>query len=438
MRDFVLSIVKASWFIKVPLIKAPLIRMLFGLLVMTFSSAAFSESDSSTSFAKALNAMLERHPALLGKQAQIESKEFLLKSAEAERYPSLNVSYGEDRDDNQEGAFILKQPLWAFGRIDAGIDYANIDVTAESIDKLRLTRKLLEDTAIAYAKVIGVQEQLRIIKQNIVQYQEFVEQIERRKLGRLASETDTQLAASRLTQAQAQEIQTQGDLRDALMVLQTLTQLPIESVDPISADLYQYLPDDVAIRDKVLKQSAEVQYKEQLVDLALKDVNRKRSNFMPTLYVKFSHEYSDSATYPDESRVALVMEGSLEGLGLITMYQEQSAASQLHAAQRDVEVTQFDLKNRLNTLLLNRKTQQSLIEIHQSSIDTLSATLASYLRQYQSGRKEWLDVLNVQREMTEQKLSQARAENSLLINLLSLVALTGGLDAVPFSNLVIQ
>lgn len=428
MMRCILSIIKHSKFIKI----------LFGLLMVALSSAAMSKSDGSTSFAKALNAMLERHPALLGKQAQIESKEFLLKSAEAERYPSLNVSYGEDRDNNQEGAFILKQPLWAFGRIDAGIDYANIDVTAESIDKLRLTRQLLEDTAIAYAKVIGVQDQLHIIKENILKYQEFVEQVERRKIGRLASETDTQLAASRLIQAQAQEIQTQGDLRDALMVLQTLTQLPIESVHPISSDVFQYLSDDTAMREIILKQSAEVQYKEKLVDLALKDVHRKRSNFMPTLYVKFSHEYSDSATYPDESRLTLVMEGSLEGMGLINMYQEQSSASQLHAAQRDVEVTQFDLRNRLNTLLLNRKTQQSLIDIHQSSIDTLNATLASYQRQYQSGRKEWLDVLNVQREITEQKISQSKAKNSLLINLLSLVALTGGLDAVPFSNLVVQ
>lgn len=428
MMQCLLSIIKHLQLIKVAL----------GLLMVALSSNVISESDGSTSFATALNAMLERHPALLGKQAQIESKEFLLKGAKAERYPSLSVSYGEDGDNNQEGAFILKQPLWAFGRIDAGIDYAKIDMTAESIDKLRLTRELLEDTAIAYAKVIGVQEQLQIIKENILKYQEFVEQVERRKMGRLASETDTQLAASRLTQAKAQEIQTQGDLRDALMVLQTLTQLPIESVDPISTDVFQYLSDDTSIRDKILKQSAEVQYKEQLVDLALKDVHRKRSNFMPTLYVKFSHEYSDNSTYPDESRFTLVMEGSLEGLGLINMYQEQSSASQLHAAQRDVEVTQFDLKNRLNTLLLNRKTQQSLIEIHQSSIDTLSATLASYLRQYQSGRKEWLDVLNVQREITEQKLSQAKAKNSLLINLLSLVALTGGLDSVPFSNLVIQ
>jgi adhesin transport system outer membrane protein len=373
--------------------------------------------------------MLERHPALMGKQAQIESKDFLLKSAEAERLPSVDISYGEDQDSNQEGAFIVKQPLWAFGRIDSGIEYAGIDVSAELTDKLRLTRKLLEDTAVAYAKVLGVQDQLVIVQKNIAQHQTFLEQIQRRREGRLASDTDTKLAASRLTQAQVQEIQMRGDLRDALMSLQTLAQLPIESVLAVSPHLYRSLPDDYEIEQQVLKQSAEVLYKEKLVDLAVQDVYRKRSNFMPTLYLKFSHEYSDSASYPDESRISLVMEGGLDGLGMITRYQEKSASSQLSAAQRDVEVTQFELKNRLNTLLLNRKIQQSLIDIHQSSIDQLSSTLASYQRQYKSGRKEWLDVLNIQREITEQKLSQAKAENSLLVNLLSLAALTGRLDS---------
>ncbi|MEL0622553.1 TolC family protein [Marinomonas arenicola] len=405
-------------------------------LSLVFSEIVLAENNpSNVDLAVALRATLERHPALLGKQAQVDSKRFLLNSAEAERLPSLSITYGEDGDQNQDGSFVVKQPLWAFGRIDAGIDYADVDVTAESLDKLRLTRDLLEDTAIAYAKVIGVQEQLRIIKQNIEQHQVFLAQIQRRKSGRLASETDTKLAASRLTQAQAQEVQMQGDLLDAFMSLQTLTQLPIQSVEHIPAVLYQYLPDDAQIQKQVLKQSAEVQYKEKLVDLAVKDVHRKQSDLMPTLYLKFSHEYADTSTYPDESRVTLVMESSLEGLGFIARYQMASSSSQLYAAQRDVEVTQFDLTNRLNTLLLNRKIQQSLIDIHQSSIDTLSATLASYQRQYKSGRKEWLDVLNVQREITEQKLAQSQAENSLLINLLSLVALTGGLDDLPYRQL---
>lgn len=408
-------------------------RSLIFLSLFVFGGQVFSveaEASNRVTLATALDAMLERHPALLGKQSQVESKAFLLKSAQAERYPSISASYGEDRDGNQEGAFIAKQPLWAFGRISDNIGYSESMLTAETVDKFRLTRELLENTAIAYAKVMGVQEQIRIIDENISQYQEFFDQIERRKLGRLASETDTQLAASRLSQAQAQKIQVQGELRDALMVLQTLTQLPVESVDAILPDVYSYLANDDSIRSQVLNQSADVQYKKQLVDVALKTVHRERSSAMPTVYLKLSREYNDNATFADESRIALVMEGSLEGMGLIAMYQGQSASSQLQAAQRDVEVTQFDLKNRLNSLLLNRRVQQSLIDIHQSSVRTLDATLASYIRQYQSGRKEWLDVLNIQREITEQKLSQARAENSLLINLLSLVALTGGLDTV--------
>lgn len=399
-----------------------------GLFLPAGASQAIGQSSEQVDLPTALMSMMQRHPALMGKQAQIESKDSLLKSAEAERLPSLDVSYGEDRDGNQEGAFIVKQPLWAFGRIDTGIDYATIDLSAESIDKLRLTRELLEDTALAYAKVVGVQEQLQIVEQNIAQHQAFLEQIQRRREGRLASETDTKLAASRLTQAQVQDIQMRGDLRDALMALQTLAQRPIGAVLPITPDMFQNLPDDTTIEQQVLRQSAEVQYKEQLVSLAIQDVYRKRSSFMPTLYLKFSHEYSDSATYPDDSRVSLVMEGGLEGLGMITRYEEQSANSQLNAAERDVEVTQFELTNRLNTLLLNRKIQQSLIDIHQSSIDQLNSTLASYQRQYKSGRKEWLDVLNIQREITEQKISQAQAENRLLVNLLSLAALMGGLD----------
>ena len=409
--------------------------VIFALLPLSSSvwGASQHSEAGATTLAVALNAMMERHPTLLSKQAQVESKGFLLESAKAERFPSVSLSYGEGEDSEQEGAFVVKQPLWAFGRIDTGIQYAKTDVSAETLDQLRVTRNLLEETAVAYLKVLGVQQQLVILEENIQQHQRFLEQIERRKEGRLASQTDTLIAASRLTQTKAQEIQMRGDLRDALMVLQTLTQLPIQSV--ASMDVTHLLVDAQSpeIRQQVLQQSAEVQYKEQLVDLAVQDVYRKRSNFMPTLYLKFSHEYSDSATYPDESRFSLVMEGSLEGLGLITRYQEKSSFSQLYAAEREVEVTQFDLENRLNSLLQNLATQKSLINSHQDSIDQLSATLDSYLRQYKSGRKEWIDVLNMQREITEQRLSQSQARNNVQINTIELVALLGGLD--PLLNM---
>lgn len=413
------------------------LRVSFALCLSLFSLSGWGLDDGKAiSLNDALDAMMARHPVLLSKQSQVASKGYLLESAKAERFPTASLSYGEALDREQEGAFIVKQPLWAFGRIDAGIEYASTDIAVEKLDQLRLTRELLKETASAYMRVQGIQEQLQIVANNIKQHEAFLEQIERRSVGRLASETDTRLAASRLTQARVESIQMEGELRDAITELKTYTQLPVATVIPVDTMQLLTVHDDEVIRDIVLKQSADVQHKEQLVDLAVKDVQRKRADYMPTLYLKMSHDYSDSATYPDETRFSLMIEGSLEGMGFITRFKEKSAFSQLRAAERDVEVTQFDLENRLNTLLLNRATQVSLVEIHQESIDQLDATLQSYLRQYKSGRKEWLDVLNIQREMTEQKLAQAQARNNIDLSAIELVALMGGLDALLTSPLM--
>ena len=55
---------------------------------------------------------------------------------------------------------------------------------------------------------------------------------------------------------------------------------------------------------------------------------------------------------------------------------------------------------------------------------------ASYQRQYDAGSKTWLDLLNMQRELNEQHLQKAQADNEWLIASLKLAALTGRLDQV--------
>jgi adhesin transport system outer membrane protein len=71
-----------------------------------------------------------------------------------------------------------------------------------------------------------------------------------------------------------------------------------------------------------------------------------------------------------------------------------------------------------------------LIELHRQARDDLQALLASYQSQYESGTKSWLDLLNIQRELFDQRRQLVQARSDWTIQSLQLSARTGGLDAL--------
>lgn len=68
------------------------------------------------------------------------------------------------------------------------------------------------------------------------------------------------------------------------------------------------------------------------------------------------------------------------------------------------------------------------------SLAELGAVLGSYQRQYVAGTKSWLDVLNIQREFSEQQLQLVQSKSDWEIYSLQLAALTGGLDPLVTLN----
>ena len=72
--------------------------------------------------------------------------------------------------------------------------------------------------------------------------------------------------------------------------------------------------------------------------------------------------------------------------------------------------------------------QTQLIGLQTASLSDLESLLASYQRQYESGTKSWLDLLNVQRELFEQKRQLVQAQTDWQIYSLRLLARIGDLD----------
>lgn len=390
----------------------------------------------------ALQAALKWHPAVSGKQAQVEASEFSADAARSQRYPSLTAQaqrYSESNRDATTGENLsnpvtlrARQPLWAFGRIDNSIAFADAETEVERVDLLRVQRQLLEQTAVAYASVLGSRQRLQVVEASLAAHQSLFDQISRREQGQLASSADVRLAATRLSQSRARVQSYAGELDIAESDLLALTQVPLPAELPVASGLLQ-VSEGEALRQAAMDGSAEVHYKKQEIERAEAGIDQARTASMPTLFLQAEHDY-DQPAYRDDTRVSLVFEGTLEGMGFATRGRTGAAVAQRSAAQDDLAYAVNELDRNVRRLQRSRELQAELIRVQGESLTELEAVLGSYQRQYAAGTKSWLDVLNIQRELSEQQLQLVQAQSDWVIYSLELAALTGGLDALVTLN----
>jgi adhesin transport system outer membrane protein len=381
--------------------------------------------------AAALQATLSQHPAVRGKEAEVQAKGFAGDSARAQRLPSISGQVGQQQNDSQPTSFVrARQPLWAFGRIDSNIAYADADKVLEEADLLRVKRQLLEQTALAYAKVQGAQQRLLIARDNVQSLDNLHQRVQRRADGMLAAEVDVRLSQARLIQARAYQSRFASEVEVAKDELLSLTQTPV-AVDTSVPQAAQQLPVEATLVAKAQEQSAEALIKTQQIALAEAAVAREKTASMPTLYLQNEYYISQPEFFNgSRNQVGLVLEGNIEGLGFATLGRSRSAESRLQAANDDLQSTRNDISRTVNSLISNRQLQAQLIDDQALSVKALADILASYQRQYEAGQKAWMDVLNIQREYSDQLQQQAQAHNEWLSYSLKLAAMTGNLDPV--------
>jgi outer membrane protein, adhesin transport system len=396
-------------------------------LITLAAGPIWAEPRVAAGLAAALQATLSQHPAVAGKRAEVAAKGYAVGTARAQRYPTLSAQAGIQDNNTQLGLLRGSQPVWTFGRIDNGIAYAKADLATDQADLLRVQRQLIDQTAVAYAHVLGARQRLQIAGDDVAHLEDLYQRIQRRERGQLASQADVTLARARLSQARTQQARYAGDLTDAQTDLRALTQSPVQADQPVPAVLTQ-LPDAPALEALAEAQSADMQLKARRVALAQADLARERTADMPTLSLQ-ADRYFDQPAYGHDVRLILVLEGSLEGLGLVASGRRRAAAARVQAAAEDLSSTRNDLEHQVKTLETDRRLQQTLIDTQGQAVAELDDLLASYQRQYEAGSKSWLDLLNILREWTEQRLELAQANNDWLVYTLRLAALTGRLDS---------
>ena len=293
----------------------------------------------------------------------------------------------------------------------------------------------LSQAASAFYEVLRLQDRLQSADSNVAEHQRLLALIERRAKAEVTPPADATLAQARLQQAVTERIQIKRQLETAQVNL-------VQWAGPVPGDLrtpktihFQRPATLTQLQDQVLAQSGQRQRLLAQIESADAQVKVSQTQIYPSVVAGYQHSWAGQVPAGTDRGQAYLSLQFQSGAGLSALSGVQAAVARKAASQQELETLERQLLSQATSLLNELDAQQAQVGPAQALQAGTAEIVESYLRQYQVGRKNWLDVLNAQREKTQALFSLADARFGLQLAQIRLMILTGDATARPLTAL---
>lgn len=365
------------------------------------------------------------HPSVKLRQSELQVANTELQTARWGRYPSLSTEIQAAKGANQSLARV-QQPLWTGGRLSGQIAQAEANVGASTANVSEAQQSIVLDAGQAFFESLRFMARLEAAQANVVEHQRLLDVIERRVKAEVSPATDATQASARLQQAISERLQFERQLEALRSSLQQLVGAPVETLT---------MPRAVALSDWSLDRwqeaawahSPQRQRLQAQIEAAQAQIDTARSTLKPQVSVGYDLKLGRLTQGEDRGRVFLGV--SLQtGAGLSSLSAIDTAVARQQATRDALEQHQRELAQTIRSSWNELGSLSAQLAPARALMGASDEVVESYLRQFQVGRKTWLDVLNAQREMTNARYTLADIEAPLLLAKLRLMVLTGQLQ----------
>lgn len=385
------------------------------MLLAAGASAQSGATDAprTLSFRQAVNEAVLRNPSRVRAAHQVTAAGFDKDAAEWGRYPSLTIDAAPVQSNNAavpSSSLRVEQPLWAGGRIEGQIDSTRALVGAAQSGEAEARRRLAQDSAVAYVGWLYAAQRVDIARAGAERLSRLLGYVERRASEGLASSADASIASARLGSMLAQVAETRGALDQARAQLEALTTVRIEKVVPVAVPAYTAKTPDDAEGAYLANSPLLVQRRAEVESARAQEQVRKGLMF-PKVALRLEHlTYNNPGpnVSASDSRLSVVLAFTPEA-GLASYSGYQAAGSRTDAALAQVAADENDVRLRARADWADLVASTSQVEQLTPQVSALEAVSASYMRQFEAGRKSWLEVLNTEREDVDARLALSRA-----------------------------
>jgi len=364
--------------------------------------SASAETGSLDRFSDALVHVWETHPDVLQAQYALQASGYDLTAAYSGFMPYVQLDMTRSRASDRYVARFV-QPLFSGGSTVAGVQAAQASqrqALAElSSRRLQLALRLSD----IWYGVIAARELDQLYRSHIADLNNLLGIIRRRADEGVAAQADVINAVTRIRQVEAQAEANRAVLGATSAQLSAL--LGTRSLgNPGWPEASQRLDDTLAASawEHSRDRHPAIQSALAVIDRqgAERSINRGRT--LPELGVRYNRPFADEA-----DRTAPVSE-------LYLQYQTDTAfrafqgmragTSRVEAAQASLENTRRDVQAAIRQAQAERQAAALQLEYQQLAFQAARDLVDSFKRQFETGRKTWIEVLNAQREAQDTRL----------------------------------
>jgi adhesin transport system outer membrane protein len=414
---------------------------------MCMNGLAFAQIDAALrlDLHDLLTLSVTTHPSIQRQKSLVGASQENVSAARWQYFPTPSVSVQSARTANSDVAyagdsrvtvFALTQPLWNGGRIKSGVDKAQAYAQGAHASLAEAQQQLAIRVVQAYGDWLSAYRKRLAYQVGQAQHIRLKDQVFRRIEEGQAAASDLVLAKSRLASLDADVALAISQEEVSLARLSQLLGQPVAA-----KSLTNSLAEPLQINKQVSELLAQAQgfspalaHARSNAQAQLASIKEAKSATLPEVSFRWEQQngnfnYLGGRTH---SRGFVSLSSRL-GAGLSSVAAISEAVQRFEAAEADIESQQRNLAEQVMTDHALLITSQSRRQALQTSAALADQVLASWDRQYLSGRKSWQDLMNSAREQVQVQVQLADLEASLLVASWRLALTTGQLQ-VPGSQ----
>jgi adhesin transport system outer membrane protein len=360
---------------------------------------------------------IDRHPDISAARAEQLATQADLEVANQRRYPSPAMQLRNDKD-GQVVVASLTQPVWTGGRLAAAVNLADRRARAASLAVQESSYHLSLRVLAAWTALRQALGRERAHVDNVALLTVYAESVGRRIAGGASAAVDGELVAARLEQAHSDLSSARAARRLARAQLVQVTDhtnggVDIEALLPNDLHLLELpllLPSSSShehLQQEATAYSPTLRRLEFEIEAMRYEVDLRRAGLLPSLHVRLEHQRRHANSphaVSNDSRIALTMEYAPDaGLALNSAISAAQFRAGIQQDRRESYLRDFHQQ-----LLADHEDYQEGLSRALSLQRTLAANravLASYDRLLIAGRRGWLEVLNIARDVTATQIA---------------------------------